>query len=61
MSKSGLVTRGIYTAQFEVTGKMLKLTSVFGVKQAQLGSLPAEVLAGMLLGEQITEAKLMGE
>lgn len=56
MSKSGMVTRGKHTAQWEEVSGMVKVTSVFGVKQAQLGGLPAEVLAGMLLGEQIAEA-----
>jgi len=51
-----MVTRGKHTAQWEEVSGMVKVTSVFGVKQAQLGGLPAEVLAGMLLGEQIAEA-----
>jgi hypothetical protein len=50
------VKRGEHTAQFEEHGGMVTVTSVFGTKTAQRGSLPAEVLAGMLLGEQIAEA-----
>ena len=60
MSKNGTVSRGNHTAQFEVIGRMLKVTSVFGVKQTHLGDLPAEVLAGMLLGEQIADSHRQG-
>lgn len=56
MANSGTVTRGRHSAEFEVVGKMLKVTSPFGVKHAQLGRTPPEVLAGMLLREQIDDA-----
>jgi hypothetical protein len=60
VSKSGEVQRGEYSADFEVIGGMVRVTSIFGTKQTQLGSLPAEVLAGMLLGEQIADEKRRG-
>jgi hypothetical protein len=58
VSKFGIVTSGGHTAQFEVLGDVLHVTSEFGVKKTQLGDLPAEMLAGRLLREQIAEAKL---
>lgn len=60
MSKSGMVQRGKHTAQFEEIDGLVKITSVFGTKQTQLGSTPAEVLAGIMLAEQIAEAERKG-
>jgi hypothetical protein len=56
MSKSGVVTRGSHTAHFEEANGIVTVTSPLGVKKAQRGGMPAEVLAGMLLGELIAEA-----
>jgi len=49
------VVRGQHTARYETLGSTLMIFSTFGVKSAQLGRLPAEVLARMLLAEQIAE------
>jgi hypothetical protein len=57
ISNSGTVSRGEHTAQFEVVGKTLTVTSVLGTKQAQLGKTPPEALAKLLLAEQIIEAR----
>ena len=56
MSKSGMVRRNGHIAQFEVVGDIVSVTSPLGHKETQLGNLPAEVVAGMLLGELIAEA-----
>ncbi|WP_413061541.1 hypothetical protein ACLN6N_02995 [Sphingomonas carotinifaciens] len=52
------VTREIggktYVADFAVEKGVVILSSEFGQKKAQLGSLPAEQLAGMLLAEQVS-------
>jgi hypothetical protein len=58
MSKSGVVTRGGHTAQFKEHGGMVTITSVFGSKTTQTGGLPANIVAGNLLGEQILAAKV---
>jgi hypothetical protein len=55
-----MVQRGKHTAQFEEIDGLVKITSVFGTKQTQLGSTPAEVLAGIMLAEQIAEAERKG-
>jgi len=55
MSRSGTVVRGQHSARYEVIGSTLTVFSTFGVKSAQLGRLPAEVLARMLLAEQIAQ------
>jgi hypothetical protein len=51
--------RGLHTAEFEVVGKIITVRSVFGVKRAKLGDLPAEVSARGLLGDQIREASIV--
>lgn len=43
-----------YVGDFIVEKGMVILSSEFGQKKAQLGSLPAEHLAGMLLAEQVS-------
>lgn len=50
------MTRGSHTAHFEEANGIVTVTSPLGVKKAQRGGMPAEVLAGMLLGELIAEA-----
>lgn len=56
------VTREIggktYVGDFEVEKGMVVLSSEFGQKRAQIGSLPAELLAGMLLSEQVSAYEL---
>lgn len=56
MSNSGTVTYGEYSASYEVTKGMVKVTSSLGVKHAQLGRTPAELLARMMLREQVEAA-----
>jgi hypothetical protein len=56
MPRTGTIASGQYSAGYEVTGGMVTVTSVFGAKSAQLGRLPVEVLARMLLREQIADA-----
>ena len=46
MAQSGTVTRAGHSATYIVAGSILKITSVFGTKAAQLGRTPADVLAG---------------
>jgi hypothetical protein len=58
MSKSGRVTRGEYSANYEVSDGMVRITSVFGSKSTQLGDSDPELLAGLMLQEQITAANL---
>jgi len=60
MTRKGTVSSGQHSARYEVTGGMVRVTSVFGAKSAQLGRLPAELLARMLLSEQIADAKRHG-
>lgn len=52
------VTREIggksYFGDFEIESGMVILSSEFGQKKAQLGNLPPEHLAGMLLAEQVS-------
>ncbi len=56
MSRSGIVAIGKYRASFEQIGGMVRITSVFGTKQAQLHGAAPEVLAEMLLGVQMGES-----
>jgi hypothetical protein len=51
-----MVRRNGHIAQFEVVGDIVSVTSPLGHKETQQGELPAEVVAGMLLGELIAEA-----
>lgn len=44
-----------YSGRYEVKRKVLTLSSSYGTKSTQLGSLPAETLAKMLLGELVRE------
>lgn len=44
-----------YSGRYEVNRKVLTLSSSYGTKSTQLGSLPAETLAKMLLREIIGE------
>jgi hypothetical protein len=60
MSKSGMVQRGEHSAQFEVEGDILTVTSPLGQKKTQVGQMPAEILAGQLLGELIAESHRKG-
>lgn len=55
MSRGGTVVLGPHSARYQLTGSTLTITSVLGVKSAQLGRLPAEVLAGILLREQVAD------
>lgn len=55
VSRRGTVARASYTAEFEVTGSILWIKSSLGMKSAQLGRLPPEVLAGLLLRELIMD------
>jgi hypothetical protein len=57
MPRTGTVDGRQHSARYEVTGNMLRVTSVFGTKSAQLGRLPPEVIARILLGEQIADAE----
>ena len=50
--------RGKHIAQFEVNGEILTVTSEFGVKKTQLGDSEPQVLAGIILGEQIVASKI---
>jgi hypothetical protein len=58
------VTREIggktYVGDFEVDNGVVVMSSEFGQKRAQVGSLPPEHLAGMLLAEQVS-AHLMSK
>jgi hypothetical protein len=56
MSRSGEVSRGNHTATYDVRGGNVIIDAgVLGRKSAELGRLPAEVLAGLLLRELIVE------
>lgn len=58
MSKSGIVECGDHIAEFEEIEGMVRIKSEFGTKATQLGDLPAEMLAGRLLREQVAAANL---
>jgi hypothetical protein len=58
MSNSGTVSRGNHTATFSVRGgNVLIEAGVLGRKSAELGRLPAEVIAELLLRELIVEGE----
>lgn len=56
MSSSGTVSRGKHTAFYEVQGGLVLIEAgLLGQKSAELGRLPAQVIAGLLLRELIVE------
>jgi hypothetical protein len=58
VDKRNIVKCGEHIAEFEEIEGMVRIKSEFGTKATQLGDLPAPMVAGQLLREQVAAAKL---